>query len=104
MAEEDSSVAMSGTSTSVLMEEVKKNIRALLISAPRGLSVDDIEHDYRAMLGKPMPFKQFKCSNCLEFLKTIPDVVSPSWVNGSLILRGIILCFCLNNNYNYKLG
>ena len=79
-------------SASDSLEEIKKNIRALLISAPRGLSADDIEHDYRAMLGKPLPFKDYKCNSCLEFLKTLPDVVCPTWSNGSLILRGV---FCI---------
>lgn len=73
--------------------EVKKNIRALLISAPRGLSVEDIEHDYQAVLGKPLPFKHFKCNTALDFLKTMPDVVSPSWINGILILKGIYYLF-----------
>lgn len=71
-----------------LRPEVKRNIRALLISAPRGLSVEDIEHDYLAVLGKPLPFKHFQCENALEFLKTMPDVVSPVWINGTLILKG----------------
>ncbi|XP_028407750.1 tudor domain-containing protein 5-like isoform X2 [Dendronephthya gigantea] len=72
-----------------LLPEVKKNIRALLISAPRGLSVEDIEHDYHAMLGKPLPFKHFRCKSALEFLKTMPDVVKANWSNGILILEGI---------------
>jgi hypothetical protein len=91
---------MNATKEHPSFPEVKKNIRALLISAPRGLSVDDIEHDYQAVLGKPLPFKHFKCKTALEFLKTMPDVVCPTWSNGILILKGIIskyiLVVCLN--------
>ena len=75
------------------LPEVKKNIRALLISAPRGLSVQDIEHDYQAVLGKFLPFEHFKCKTALEFLKTMPDVVCPTWSNGLLILKGINCLF-----------
>jgi hypothetical protein len=78
------------------LPDVKKNIRALLISAPRGLTVEDIEHDYQAVLGKPLPFEHFRCKNALEFLKTMPDVVAPTWNNGILILKG-------NNYLLYRL-
>ena len=80
---------MKSTKEAVTLKEVKKSIRALLISAPRGLSVEDIEHDYQSMFGKPLPFKQFNCKTALEFLKTMPDVVCPTWFNGILILKGI---------------
>lgn len=88
------------------LPEVKKNIRALLISAPRGLSVEDIEHDYQAVLGKPLPYKQFKCKTALDFLKTMPDVVSPSWNHGVLILKGInIFCVrCIFCFYEVAIG
>ena len=69
-------------------EMVSRNIQALLISAPHGLSVREIQSDYAQMIGKPLPFRDLGFSTILDLLKALPEVARPSWVNGELILRG----------------
>lgn len=69
--------------------EVTKNIRALLISAPNGLSVAEMQRDYNNMIGKPLPFREMGYKTPIDLLKDLPNVTRPTWENGVLVLRGI---------------
>ena len=68
--------------------EVTKNIRALLISAPNGLSVAEMQRDYNNMIGKPLPFREMGYKTPIDLLKDLPNVTRPTWENGVLVLRG----------------
>lgn len=73
--------------------QVTKNVRALLISAPNGLTVAEIQRDYNNMIGKPLPFREMGYNTPLDLLKDLPNVTRPTWENGVLVLRGKVgLC------------
>ena len=74
---------------SCIMEETKKQVRALLLSAPRGLTVPDIQKDFETMLGKALPFCELGFATPEDLLREMPDVVRATWVDGKLILRGV---------------
>lgn len=69
--------------------QVTKNVRALLISAPNGLTVAEMQRDYNSMIGKPLPFREMGYKTPLDLLKDLPNVTRPTWENGVLVLRGI---------------
>lgn len=68
--------------------EVTKNIRALLISAPNGLTVAEMQRDYSTMINKPLPFRELGYKTPIDLLKDLPNVTRPTWENGVLVLRG----------------
>ena len=78
--------------------EVTKNVRALLISAPNGLTVAEMQRDYNNMIGKPLPFRELGYKTPLDMLKDLPNVTRPTWENGVLVLRGkaVIIESCLS--------
>lgn len=87
--------------------EVTKNIRALLISAPNGLSVAEMQRDYNNMIGKPLPFREMGCKTPIDLLKDLPNVTRPTWENGVLVLRGesVFYKFCaVAVTYVFKMG
>lgn len=87
--------------------EVTKNIRALLISAPNGLSVAEMQRDYNNMIGKPLPFREMGCKTPTDLLKDLPNVTRPTWENGVLVLRGesVFYKFCaVAVTYVFKMG
>ena len=71
-------------------EDIKKEIRSLLISSPVGLRLQDLLSDYRSMIGKHLPFKEFGYSSALEMVKHMPDVVFPVFrPGGAMFLEGM---------------
>ena len=76
--------------TEKTIEDVKKEIRSLLISSPIGLRLQDLLSDYRAMIGRQLPFKEFGYSSALEMIKHMPDVVFPVFrPGGTMFLEGL---------------
>ena len=61
--------------TDKLRDKVKKDIRALLISAPLGVPAHIFAKDYRQMNGKEVPYREIGCRTLDEFIRSIPDVV-----------------------------
>ena len=72
-----------------IKEETKKQIRALLLSAPKGLSGRDIQNDFKCMMGKTLPFRELGYSTAEDLFRDLPDVVRVTWVDGEVILRGV---------------
>lgn len=58
-----------------LREKVKKDIRALLISAPLGVPAQIFPRDYRQMNGKEVPYREIGYRTLDDFIVSIPDVV-----------------------------
>ena len=58
-----------------LRDKVKKDIRALLISAPLGVPAHIFAKDYRQMNGKEVPYREIGHRTLDEFILSIPDVV-----------------------------
>ena len=67
--------------------QVIKNIRALLISAPSGLTVEEIQSDHQSMIGKPLPYREMGYSSALDLIKDLPDVCRPTYEKGILVLK-----------------
>ena len=72
-----------------IKEETKKQVRALLLSAPKGLSARDIQNDFKCMMGKALPFRELGYSTPEDLFRDMPDVVKVTWVGGEVILRGV---------------
>ena len=58
-----------------LLVKTKKALRALLISAPRGVPKRLLLTDYRMVMGKELPFRTLGFSSLEDFIRGIPDVM-----------------------------
>uniref|UniRef100_H2YLA8 HTH OST-type domain-containing protein n=1 Tax=Ciona savignyi TaxID=51511 RepID=H2YLA8_CIOSA len=56
-------------------DEIKKVIRSLLVSAPRGLTPYQLEKDYKQITGNHLPYQKFHFTTNLEFLRSLNDVL-----------------------------
>lgn len=75
-----------------LMEVLKKEVRAMLIAAKAGLTPEQLEEQYMAMVCKPLPLRDLGFQSTLELVTQMPEVVQIcSFKNGALILKGEVL-------------
>uniref|UniRef100_U3K0D7 Tudor domain-containing protein 5 n=1 Tax=Ficedula albicollis TaxID=59894 RepID=U3K0D7_FICAL len=73
-----------------LMEVLKKEVRAMLIAAKAGLTPEQLEEQYMAMVCKPLPLRDLGFQSTLELVTQMPEVVRIcSSKNGTLILKAI---------------
>ncbi|XP_030809372.1 tudor domain-containing protein 5 [Camarhynchus parvulus] len=73
-----------------LMEVLKKEVRAMLIAAKAGLTPEQLEEQYMAMVCKPLPLHDLGFQSTLELVTQMPEVVQIcSSKNGALILKAI---------------
>ncbi|NXQ23904.1 TDRD5 protein, partial [Alaudala cheleensis] len=72
-----------------LMEVLKKEVRAMLIAAKAGLTPEQLEEQYMAMVCKPLPLRDLGFQNTLELMTQMPEVVRICSKNGTLILKAI---------------
>ncbi|NWY26030.1 TDRD5 protein, partial [Pheucticus melanocephalus] len=73
-----------------LMEVLKKEVRAMLIAAKAGLTPEQLEEQYMAMVCKPLPLCDLGFQSTLELVTQMPEVVQIcSSKNGALILKAI---------------
>ncbi|XP_077133785.1 tudor domain-containing protein 5 [Ranitomeya variabilis] len=74
-----------------VLQSLKKEVRSLLIPSKLGLSIQELEHDYRSMIGKPLPLRSLDYRSTLELLLDMPDVVNMhSKVDGSVVLSAVV--------------
>lgn len=62
---------------SVIMQvpdNVKRNVRAVLLSKVGGVLVSDLVKDYKSLLKEPLRFKDLGFSSIKEFVDAMPDV------------------------------
>ncbi|XP_063021271.1 tudor domain-containing protein 5 [Melospiza melodia melodia] len=72
------------------MEVLKKEVRAMLIAAKAGLTPEQLEEQYMAMVCKPLPLRDLGFQSTLELVTQMPEVVQIcSSKNGALILKAI---------------
>ena len=70
--------------------EIKKNVRAVLLSMIGGVSLEKFQSDYRTLVaGQPLDPPRLGFCSLLDFLKAMPDVVrwDVTWVALSYRLR-----------------
>ncbi|XP_032923568.1 tudor domain-containing protein 5 [Catharus ustulatus] len=73
-----------------LMEVLKKEVRAMLIAAKAGLTPEQLEEQYMAMVCKPLPLHDLGFQSTLELVTQMPEVVRIcSSKTGTLILKAI---------------
>ena len=74
-----------------LKEDLKKILRAILISAGGyGLSVSRVLHDFKETEGRPLPFRTLGYFSPEDFFRDIPDVIFIQYNRfGEMMLRGI---------------
>ncbi|XP_046714414.1 tudor domain-containing protein 5 isoform X2 [Silurus meridionalis] len=73
-----------------LLSNVKRDIRALLISSKHGLSSEQLRKDYQNMLGHPIPLKLLGFRSMLDMLREMPDTVRLDYaLDGTVVLKAI---------------
>ncbi|XP_066450544.1 tudor domain-containing protein 5 [Eleutherodactylus coqui] len=74
-----------------ILQTLKKEVRSLLIASKLGLSVQELEHDYRAMIGSPLPLRSLDYRSTMELLVDMPDVVNiHTNVGGTVMLSAVV--------------
>ncbi|CAG5123075.1 unnamed protein product, partial [Candidula unifasciata] len=69
--------------------ELKKKIRSLLLSAPLGLTLEELIKDYHSFIGERLPTRELGYSSVEELLQDIPDAVQMTRNNDILILKAV---------------
>ncbi len=73
-----------------LLEKTKKELRSLLISAPRGVPVRLLLNDYKMVTGKELPYRQLGFRNLQDMISSIPEVAQTGMgATGELTLFGV---------------
>nr|XP_009481742.1 PREDICTED: tudor domain-containing protein 5 [Pelecanus crispus] len=73
-----------------LMEVLKKEVRSLLMAAKEGLTPAQLEQEYVAMIGKPLPLRDLGFRSTLELVADMPEVVRVcSYEKGTFVLKAI---------------
>ena len=58
-----------------ILDKTKKELRSLLISAPRGVAVSLLAKDYKMVMGKELPYREMGYRNIEQFIQSIPDTI-----------------------------
>ncbi|NXY74479.1 TDRD5 protein, partial [Glareola pratincola] len=73
-----------------LMEMLKKEVRSLLMASKEGLTPAQLEQEYMAMIGRPLPLCDLGFQSTLELVADMPEVVRVcSYKEGTFILKAI---------------
>lgn len=72
-----------------ILERVKKEVRALLISSKSGCTPKKLLDDYLQVMGENLPFQRFGYSDFMDFIQSIPDVVSVCYSRKRVTLYGV---------------
>lgn len=57
------------------LAKLKKEVRGILLSSPRGLTIPQFLKDYKDSIGQAFPFKEFGYNSSPDLLSAISDVV-----------------------------
>lgn len=75
-----------------LMEMLKKEVRSLLMASKEGLTPAQLEQEYMAMIGRPLPLCDLGFRSTLELVADMPEVVRVCpYEKGTFILKGEVL-------------
>ncbi|KAM9280647.1 tudor domain-containing protein 5 [Cariama cristata] len=73
-----------------LMEVLKKEVRSLLMAAKEGLTPAELEQEYMAMIGQPLPLRDLGFRSTLELVADMPEVVTVCpYEKGTFILKAV---------------
>ena len=72
-----------------LQLKIKKEIRAQLLSAQKGVPLGIFQQDYREQNGCPIPIRELGFSTVEGYLESIPDVVEITYNGNVTVLKGI---------------
>ncbi|NXW44020.1 TDRD5 protein, partial [Nyctiprogne leucopyga] len=73
-----------------VMEVLKKEVRSLLVAAKEGLTPEQLEQEFMAMIGKPLPLRDLGFRSTLELVADMPEVVRVCpYEKGTFILKAI---------------
>ncbi|XP_028939610.1 tudor domain-containing protein 5, partial [Antrostomus carolinensis] len=73
-----------------VMEVLKKEVRSLLMAAKEGLTPEQLEKEFMAMIGKPLPLRDLGFQSTLELVADMPEVVRVCpYEKGTFILKAI---------------
>ncbi|XP_062610379.1 tudor domain-containing protein 5-like [Saccostrea cucullata] len=70
-------------------EDVKKNLRSLLLSAPAALTIDELKRDYHDFIMEPIPYRALGYVNLEDLLKDMSDALHITWKKGVMCVAGI---------------
>lgn len=72
-----------------LMELLKKEVRSQLLAAKEGLTPAQLEQEYLAMVGRPLPLRELGFCSTMELVASMPGVVQvcPN-SKGGFLLKG----------------
>lgn len=58
-----------------VLGKLKKELRSLLISAPRGVALPLLAKDYKMVMGKELPYREMGYRNLEQFIDSVPDTI-----------------------------
>jgi hypothetical protein len=69
--------------------EIAKEIRALLMSSPAALTLEEVRRDFHQFMDKPIPFRELGYSTLEDMLRDMTDVLSITYKRGMMCLEAI---------------
>lgn len=71
------------------MNLLKKEVRSLLTPSKEGLTLCQLEQEYKSMIGKLLPLRMLGYHSVMELVKDMPDTVNicPKG-DGTVVLKG----------------
>ncbi|XP_031756125.1 tudor domain-containing protein 5 isoform X2 [Xenopus tropicalis] len=74
-----------------IMQRIQKDVRALLIASKNGLSIHELEQDYRMMIGSHIPIRSLGYKSTMELLLDMPSVVKiHTQLDGTVKLSAVV--------------
>uniref|UniRef100_A0A8C5R4Q6 Tudor domain-containing protein 5 n=1 Tax=Leptobrachium leishanense TaxID=445787 RepID=A0A8C5R4Q6_9ANUR len=74
-----------------IVDRVQKDVRALLIASKSGLSIQELEKDYRMMIGSNLPLRTLGYRSTMEMLLDMPHVVNVHTKgDGTVVLSAVV--------------
>ena len=72
-----------------LLERTKKQLRSVLLSEKGGVAADQLERDYKDLVGETIPTRSLGFPTLEAFLRSLPDTCSIQWRGAALTVQGV---------------
>ncbi|KAM4642142.1 tudor domain-containing protein 5 [Discoglossus pictus] len=74
-----------------LLQTVQKDVRSLLVASKNGQSIQELEQDYKMMIGSHLPLRVLGYRSTIELLLDMPNVVNvQTKKDGTVILSAVV--------------